>query len=88
MKTKTDIRLDYDYRFHSLSCTVCGKKLGYRGLYIEQPIDFAVKRTPLEYYDHLMIDETIHYEIRCEKCMPTDAVFENMSENDLPNSDQ
>ena len=57
---------EYNYNFFTLHCATCNKVLGNIGFYIDRPIDI----TAGELFDDLMIENGIHYEIRCDECMP------------------
>jgi hypothetical protein len=62
-------KLDYNYEFQPMCCAVCGKSLGNLGFYKDRPIDIGVH----EAFEDLMIQEGIHYEMRCDECMPVTA---------------
>jgi hypothetical protein len=57
---------EYNYSFSALHCATCNKVLGNIGFYIDRRIDI----TAGELFDDLMIENGIHYEIRCDECMP------------------
>jgi hypothetical protein len=57
---------EYNYSFSALHCATCNNALGNIGFYIDRPIDITAD----ELFEDLMIENGIHYEIRCDKCMP------------------
>lgn len=61
---------EYNYKFCTLHCATCNKVVGNIGFYFDRRIDITAR----EVFNDLMIDNGIHYEIRCDKCMsPAEA---------------